>query len=63
MGASPVGTASWTGFEAAGTSMPGKVIVTILCDYGTRYQSKLFNAAFLREKGLAHPAWVEQLSA
>ena len=41
---------------------PGKVIVTILCDYGTRYQSKLFNAAFLREKGLPYPTWLEQLS-
>ncbi len=41
---------------------PGRVIVTVLCDYGTRYQSKLFNAAFLREKGLPYPAWLEQLS-
>ena len=38
---------------------PGKTIVTILCDYGTRYQSKLFNPAFLREKGLPTPAWME----
>jgi cysteine synthase A len=38
---------------------PGKTIVTILCDYGTRYQSKLFNPAFLREKGLPVPAWLE----
>ena len=37
---------------------PGHVIVTILCDYGTRYQSKLFNPAFLREKGLPVPAWL-----
>ena len=32
---------------------PGHTIVTILCDYGTRYQSKLFNPVFLREKGIA----------
>ncbi|HSP26418.1 MAG TPA: cysteine synthase A [Saliniramus sp.] len=41
---------------------PGHTIVTILCDYGTRYQSKLFNPAFLREKGLPVPAWLEQPS-
>jgi cysteine synthase A len=34
---------------------PGHTIVTILCDYGTRYQSKLFNAEFLAEKGLPIP--------
>jgi cysteine synthase A len=33
--------------------------VTILCDYGTRYQSKLFNPAFLRAKGLPVPEWLE----
>lgn len=38
---------------------PGKTIVTILCDYGSRYQSKLFNPAFLREKGLPTPDWLE----
>ncbi len=38
---------------------PGHTIVTILCDYGTRYQSKLFNPAFLREKGLPAPEWLE----
>jgi cysteine synthase A len=37
---------------------PGHVIVTILCDYGTRYQSKLFNPRFLREKGLPVPGWL-----
>ncbi len=37
---------------------PGHTIVTILCDYGTRYQSKLFNPAFLAEKGLPVPAWM-----
>jgi len=39
---------------------PGHTIVTILCDYGTRYQSKLFNPDFLREKGLPTPAWLDQ---
>lgn len=38
---------------------PGKTIVTILCDSGTRYQSKLFNPQFLREKGLPVPEWLE----
>lgn len=37
---------------------PGHTIVTILCDYGTRYQSKLFNPDFLREKGLPTPDWL-----
>ena len=37
---------------------PGKTIVTILCDYGSRYQSKLFNKAFLREHHLPVPAWL-----
>jgi cysteine synthase A len=32
--------------------------VTILCDYGTRYQSKLFNPEFLRSKNLPVPAWL-----
>jgi len=39
---------------------PGHTIVTILADYGTRYQSKLFNPAFLREKHLPVPAWLEK---
>jgi cysteine synthase len=38
---------------------PGHTIVTILCDYGTRYQSKLFNPSFLRRKKLPTPAWLE----
>jgi cysteine synthase A len=38
---------------------PGHVIVTILCDGGSRYQSKLFNPAFLREKGLPVPEWLD----
>ena len=37
---------------------PGHTIVTILCDYGTRYQSKLFNPDFLREKGLPLASWM-----
>jgi len=37
---------------------PGHTIVTILCDYGTRYQSKLFNSAFLKEKNLPCPEWL-----
>ncbi|MGH6961498.1 MAG: pyridoxal-phosphate dependent enzyme, partial [Dongiaceae bacterium] len=37
---------------------PGKTIVTILADYGTRYQSKLFNPAFLRSKNLPVPDWL-----
>ncbi len=39
---------------------PGHRIVTILADYGTRYQSKLFNPEFLRAKGLPTPAWLER---
>ncbi|MBM6593276.1 cysteine synthase A [Microvirga pudoricolor] len=39
---------------------PGHTIVTVLCDYGTRYQSKLFNPDFLRSKGLPVPAWIER---
>jgi len=38
---------------------PGHTIVTILCDYGTRYQSKMFNPAFLKEKGLPVPDWLD----
>ena len=37
---------------------PGKTIVTILCDSGTRYQSRMFNRAFLEEKGLPAPSWL-----
>lgn len=39
---------------------PGHTIVTVLCDFGTRYQSKLFNPSFLREKGLPVPGWLER---
>ncbi|SFS11471.1 cysteine synthase A [Yoonia litorea] len=39
---------------------PGHTIVTILCDYGTRYQSKIFNPEFLRSKDLPVPAWLER---
>ncbi len=42
---------------------PGHTIVTVLCDYGTRYQSKLFNPEFLKEKGLPVPAWLERKSS
>ena len=38
---------------------PGHTIVTILCDYGNRYQSKLFNPAFLADKGLPVPGWLD----
>lgn len=38
---------------------PGHTIVTVLCDSGARYQSKMFNPAFLREKGLPTPKWLE----
>ena len=41
---------------------PGHTVVTILADYGTRYQSKLFNLEFLREKGLPVPPWLERRS-
>jgi cysteine synthase len=37
---------------------PGHTVVTVLCDSGTRYQSKLFNPAFLKEKGLPFPDWL-----
>ncbi|MDB4053490.1 cysteine synthase A [Octadecabacter sp.] len=39
---------------------PGHTIVTILCDYGTRYQSKLYNPNFLRSKNLPVPAWLDK---
>jgi cysteine synthase A len=42
---------------------PGKTIVTLLCDPGARYASKLFNAEFLRSKGLPTPPWVEDTPA
>ncbi|MBT8423821.1 MAG: cysteine synthase A [Silicimonas sp.] len=53
-----------TGINVAGAMQlaremgPGHRIVTILCDYGNRYQSKLFNPAFLREKELPVPSWM-----
>jgi cysteine synthase A len=43
----------------AGDMGPGHTIVTILCDYGNRYQSKMFNPTFLKEKGLPTPPWME----
>ena len=39
---------------------PGHTIVTVLCDYGNRYQSKLYNPAFLKEKGLPVPGWLDR---
>ncbi|MDF2812900.1 MAG: cysteine synthase [Microvirga sp.] len=41
---------------------PGHTIVTVLCDSGSRYQSKLFNPDFLRQRGLPVPAWLEKKS-
>ncbi len=38
---------------------PGKTIVTVLCDHGSRYQSKLYNPAFLAEHGLPTPPWLK----
>ena len=38
---------------------PGHTIVTVLCDFGSRYMSRLFNPAFLREKGLPTPDWMD----
>jgi len=42
---------------------PGHTIVTVLCDYGTRYQSKLFDPAFLRSKNLPVPPWLDRRAA
>jgi cysteine synthase len=42
---------------------PGHTIVTVLCDYGNRYQSKLFNPEFLKGKGLPTPRWLTQKRA
>ena len=39
---------------------PGHTIVTVLCDYGTRYSAKLYNRDFLTEKGLPLPAFLER---
>ena len=36
---------------------------TVLCDYGTRYQSKLYNADFLKAKGLPVPEWLDRVPA
>jgi cysteine synthase A len=41
---------------------PGRTIVTVLCDSGNRYQSKLFNPAFMRSKNLPVPKWLERHS-
>ena len=45
--------------KAAKEIGPGHTIVTVLADYGTRYQSKLFNPAFLRERNLPVPRWLD----
>lgn len=45
--------------ELAKAMGSGRTIVTILCDYGNRYMGKLFNPAFLREKGLPAPPWMK----
>ena len=42
---------------------PGHTIVTVLCDYGNRYQSKLFNPDFLHAKGLPVPEWLDRPAA
>ena len=39
---------------------PGHTIVTVLCDYGNRYQSKLYNPDFLKTKDLPHPDWIDR---
>jgi cysteine synthase A len=39
---------------------PGHTIVTLLCDYGTRYQSKMFNPEFLRSQNLPVPDWLDR---
>ncbi|CAA7615383.1 Cysteine synthase [Magnetospirillum sp. LM-5] len=44
--------------KVAQTLGPGHTVVTVLCDYGTRYQSKLFNPAFLAERNLPVPDWL-----
>jgi cysteine synthase A len=44
--------------KLAKTMGPGHTIVTVLCDHGSRYQSKLFNPLFLKEKGLPTPPWM-----
>jgi len=57
-----VGTSSGINIAAAvrvaKTLGPGHMVVTILCDGGSRYQSKLFNPEFLRGKGLPVPTWL-----
>lgn len=44
--------------EMARDMGPGHTIVTLLCDYGSRYQSKVYNPEFLKEKGLPIPSWL-----
>jgi cysteine synthase A len=58
-----------TGINVAGAMRlardlgPGHTVVTVLADYGTRYQSKLFNPAFMRSKNLPVPEWLERKAA
>ena len=54
------GAHSALAFRLAKDLGPGHTIVTILCDYGTRYQSKLFNPEFLKAKGLPVPEWLDR---
>ena len=59
---------SSTGINVAGAVRlaeelgPGHTIVTVLCDFATRYQSKMFNPEFLRSKELPVPSWLERKS-
>jgi cysteine synthase A len=46
--------------QVARTLGPGHTVVTILCDGGARYQSKLFNPQFLKSRGLPVPAWLDR---
>ena len=47
-------------FHATTGAGPGHTVVTILCDRADRYASKMFNIAFLRERGLPTPEWLEK---
>ena len=46
--------------KLARTLKKGSIVVTILCDHGMRYQSKLFNYDFLKQKELPVPFWMEK---
>ena len=49
-------------YGLANLGLVGYIVVTLLCDYGTRYASKLYNPQFLRSKGLPVPEWLERKS-